>query len=69
METLSNGGVMIGGRYFASAKEAALQFQYEARLVAANSRELKRYGAMHCAWMQRMAAAESALARQALEAA
>lgn len=56
---------IYGGRYFPSAEAAALQYQYEARLRAANARELKRFGALHCAHMQREAAQMYAQARDA----
>lgn len=58
---------MYGGVYFASAKEAAEQFQYSARLRSANAREIKRFGPLHCALMQRQAAEMYAIARAALD--
>lgn len=54
---------VFSGRHFRSAADAAIQFQYEARLCSANSRELKRFGPMHCAFMQREAAELYAAAR------
>lgn len=56
---------VYSGRYFRSAKEAALQYQYEAALRAANAREVKRFGPMRCAHMQRGAAALYEAARSA----
>lgn len=58
---------MYGGRYFPSAKAAAEQFQYSARLRSANAREIKRFGALRCAQMQREAAEMYAAARDALD--
>lgn len=57
---------LFSGRYFSSAENAAAQFQYEASRRAANSREVKRFGPMHCAAMQREAAELYAAARAAL---
>lgn len=54
------------GEYFPSANAAAEQFQYRARLRSANSREIKRFGSLHCAQMQRQAAEMYAAAREAL---
>lgn len=54
------------GEYFPSAEAAAEQFQYSARLRFANSREIKRFGPLHCAQMQREAADMYAAAREAL---
>ena len=57
---------LYSGRFFNSATEAAMQYQYEARLRAANSRELDRFGPLHCAAMQRDAADLYAAARAAI---
>lgn len=57
---------LFSGRYFISAEAAAAQFQYEANLRAANSREVERFGPMCCAAMQREAAELYAAARAAL---
>lgn len=56
---------VYSGRYFRSANEAALQYQYEAALRAANAREVKRFGPMRCAHMQREAASLYEAARRA----
>ena len=60
---------LYSGRFFNSATEAAMQYQYEARLRAANSRDLDRFGPLHCAAMQREAADLYAAARAAYAAA
>lgn len=57
---------LYSGRYFPDAKAAALQYQYEARLRAANARDVARFGAMHCKAMQLEAAALYAAARAAM---
>lgn len=57
---------LYGGRYFPSAEAAALQYQYEAQRRAANASEVKRFGPMHCAAMQREAAQLYAFARAAI---
>lgn len=57
---------LFSGRYFPSAEAAAKQFQYEARLCWLNSRELHRFGRMHCMAMQRQSAELYAAARSAI---
>ena len=56
---------LYGGRFFASAEAAALQFQYGASLRAANSRD-KKFSPIHRAQMQREAAVMYAAARNAV---
>ena len=58
--------MLFSGRYFASAEQAALQFQYEARLRASNARETERFGLQRCMFMQQEAAILYAAARDAL---
>lgn len=57
---------LYSGRYFASAEDAACQYQYEASRRAANARELHRFGPMRCAQMQREAEGFYAAARTAI---
>lgn len=53
--------------YYSQYAEAdALSYQYEARLRSANAREVKRFGPMRCAHMQRESAVLYAAARAAL---
>lgn len=63
---ISNSSGLFGGRYFRSAEEAARQYQYEASRRAANSRDVRRFGPMLCASMQRDAAELYAKARDAM---
>ena len=57
---------IFSGRYFPDAKTAAEQYQYSARLRSANARDIKRFGPMRCAEMQRDAAEMYAAARDAM---
>lgn len=56
---------IYGDRFFNSPTEAAIQYQYEARRRAENSRDIERFGALLCADMQRDAAQLYAFAREA----
>jgi hypothetical protein len=58
--------MLFNGRYFTSAEQAALQFQYEARLRSCNARQTDRFGLTHCIVMQREASILYAAAREAL---
>lgn len=58
---------LFSGRFFESATEAALHYQHAACLRAANARQIKRFGPLRCAEMQRDAAKLYAAARSAIE--
>lgn len=48
-------GVYIDRQWFATKEDAAIHYQHAARLRAANARELRRFGPLRCAQMQREA--------------
>lgn len=57
--------VKYAGRYFPTHLAAALQLRYEARLRAANAKNVKRFGDMRCDQMRREAVEMYAGARAA----
>ena len=57
-------GIYIDRMAFQSTADAARYFQHAADLRASNARQVRRFGPMHCAQMQREAAALYAKARE-----